>query len=329
MLPRRRLGRTDIEVSRLGLGGLFVSKFGGDRAGSIQAIQRALDLGINYIDTAPTYGDSEEVLGEALAGTGRQLVLSTKIGGRPEPFLARDRSCLLAGIKGSLQRLRRDRVDILMIHEPDRPGQYDWWDDLVTPRGPVLDLLQELKRDGMVRAIGIGGTTAYQLARLVDTGLFDVVLTAFQFSLLWREAEVALIPAARNTGTGLIIGSPLQQGALARRWDDPVRAGAPWLSPPRRAQFLELYQLLDDIGMPLPELALRFALSHSTVDCVLTGARSPREVELNVAAALAGPLSDELLERLQRIADMVPFRPDSEPFFLPFGREWSGLGAAM
>jgi len=327
-MKRRRLGKTGLEVSELGLGGFFISKAGGGYSQAKAAIDRALDLGINYIDTAPTYLDSEAVLGKALKDVERPLILSTKLGGRLRPFRPQDPDCLTRSVERSLRLLKRDAVDILMIHEPDRPGEYDWWTNWDDFTGPVLDVLAGLKKAGVIRHTGLGGTTAYALARIVRTGNFDVVLTAFNYSLLWREAEHEVLPAAKNLGMGIIIGSPLQQGALAWRYDDEVAHGAPWLSAPRRAQFRELYRLLDEIDMPLAELALRFCLSNPDVSCVLSGARSREEVELNVASAERGPLPKKLLKRLDNIAAMVPFRPFEEPFGLPFMRDYRGAGQA-
>jgi aryl-alcohol dehydrogenase-like predicted oxidoreductase len=256
------------------------------------------------------------------------VILSTKLGGRPRPFDPKDREGLLRSVEESLRLLGRDVIDILMIHEPDRPGQYDWWTDRERFTGPVTDVLDELRERGTVRFTGRGGTTAHELARIAGTGRFDVLLTAFNYSLLWREAEHEVLPTAKELGLGLIAGSPLQQGALARRYDEEVRCGAPWLSLPRRRQFQALYGLLDETGIELPELALRFVLSNPAVQCALTGARSEREVEANVAAAERGRLPEDVLARLDEIASMVPFRPMEEPFVLPFGREREGPWAA-
>ena len=329
-MKTRTLGRTGLQVSEIGLGGLFVSRVGATAEEGIRAVRKALELGITYVDTAPGYADSEEVLGRALKGVKTPLVLSTKLGGRPQPFLPRDRDCLMRSVEESLRLLGREVIDILMVHEPDRPGQYDWWTDWDEPSGPVLDLLEDLKRRRLIRFTGLGGTTAYELPRLMRTGRFDVVLTAFNYSLLWREAEREVLPAAVERDMGIIIGSPLQQGALARRYDDEIRGGAKWLSSPRRAQYLALYRLLDELSMSLPELALRFVLSNPQVSTVLTGARSAAEVEVNVAAVAKGPLPRELLARLDAIAAMVPFRPFEEPFGLPFGRgeSYRGPGTA-
>lgn len=325
-MHKATLGRTDLQVSRLGLGGLFVSSVGASFEDGKAAIKRALELGINYVDTAPTYADSEECLGKVFPEIETPFVLSTKLGGRPSPFEPQNKAHLIASFEESLRLLKREHVDILFIHEPDRPGQYDWWTDWHSAQGTVIEAIDELKRAGLVKYSGLAGTTAWPMAQLIEAGDFDVVLTAFNFSLLWREAEHSVLPAARAKGMGVVVGSPLQQGALARRWEE-VEAGAHWLFPPRRAQFRALYALLEELDIPLAELALRFALSHPDVSCVLTGSRSVEEVEQNVASAERGALPIEVLARLDEIARLVPHRLADEPYLLPFGREYSGPGS--
>jgi aryl-alcohol dehydrogenase-like predicted oxidoreductase len=327
MLEQRILGRTGLAVSALSLGGLFVSKAGGPFESAREAVHRAVARGINYIDTAPMYLDSEEVLGRILKEIKAPVLLSTKLGARPQPFDPRDAQALLASFEESCRLLGRQVIDILMIHEPDRPRQFAWWDDMLAARGPVMDVLDRLKGEGRVRFLGLGGTTAYDMARLCATGRFDVLLTAFNSSLLWREAWHELLPAAAAAGMGVVSGSPLQQGALARVWRDEVET-APWLSKPRREQFRALYALVDEVGIALPELAIRFLLSEPRITTILMGARSAAEVDANADAIARGPLPDALLARLEEIAAMVPFRPHDEPFALPFGRPYAGTPAA-
>ena len=319
-MKKRILGRTGLQVAELSLGGLFVSSFGGrgfDEAS--KAIHRALDLGVNYIDTAPGYADSETVLGKALHGVKKPYILSTKLGGRPQPFNPKDKDGLRKSVDESLRLLGRDQIDILMIHEPDRPGQYDWWDDYEKFIGPVSEVLADLKRQGIIKFTGLGGTTVYEMTRIIETGQFDVVLTAFNYSLLWQEARRFVVPAARKQKMGVIVGSPLHQGALAHRYDDDISSGALWMSTLRREQFKKLYAFLDETGISLPEMGIRFVLSNPDVSAVLMGARSVDEVEQNVAAAEKGPLPAGILARLQEIADMLPFRPYGEPAWVPMG----------
>ena len=328
-MKQKTLGKTGLQISELALGGLFVSSHGGSYDQAQPAIARALELGVNAIDTAPGYGDSEEVLGRALEslGANNSVILSTKLGGRPHPFEPQNKDALLRSVEESLRLLKRDAIDILMIHEPDRPGQYDWWSDPAEVHGPVLEVLDELKKSGVIKATGLGGTTVYEMARLVRTGKFDVVLTAFNYSLLWREAET-VIAAARDLEMGIVIGSPLQQGALARRYDAEIKDGAPWISPQRRAQYQALYKYLDEIDLPIAEVAIRFVISNPAVSCVLMGARSAEEVESNVASVDKGALPAEVIRRLDKIASLVPFRPYEEPMNLPFGRDYWGPAGA-
>ena len=309
------LGKTGLPVSKIGFGGLFVASFAAQYDAAKAAVARGLELGINYFDTAPGYGNSEEVLGKALEGVKQPIMLSTKLGGRPTPFLPKDKACLRASVEESLKLLGRDCIDILMIHEPDRPGQYDWWTDMVKVEGPVLELLAELKAEGKIRYTGLGGTTTTEMAHLCRSGKFDVVLTAYNYSLLYREAALEVIPAAKAAGMGIIVGSPLQQGALSRRYDEQLKSPAAyWVSKMRREQFQKLYAFCDEIGMALPELGIRFVLSHPDIHCVLMGAKSAAEVEQNAAAASAGPLPTDILKRLEAIAALVPYRPFGEPF---------------
>jgi aryl-alcohol dehydrogenase-like predicted oxidoreductase len=324
----RTLGKTGIEVGELGMGGLFVASHSAELEEGVRAVRRALELGVNYVDTAPSYGNSEEVLGQALEGVEQPYVLSTKLGGRPQPFDPQDKGLLRQSVETSLQLLKRDHIDILMVHEPDRPGLYDWYSDWHRFHGPVCELLAELKQEGIIRFTGIGGTTAYTMPHLIDTGEYDVVLTAFNYSLLWQEALISVLPAAKEQGIGIIIGSPLQQGALAHVYEEEVERGARWLSLPRRQQYKKLYALVRELGVELPELALRFVLSNPDISTVLMGARSVQEVEQNVAAAQKGALEEQVLEQIQEIADMVPFRPFEEPFGLPFTRDYKGPGGA-
>ncbi len=329
-METRPLGRTGIDVSVLGLGGLFVSNIGADGGEGERTIKRAVELGITYIDTARTYADSEEVIGRALADIAPEdrPHIATKVGGWPTPFDPKSKDQLRESFAKSLENLGVDRVDGLIVHEPDRPGLTDWWDDDETADGPVNEVLAELKDEGLITFSGLGGTTAYELAKRAATGRFDVVLTTFNYSLLWREAEHSVFPAAAEHDMGVVVGAPLQQGALATRYDAEL-AAATWISPPRKRQYEELYRFLDELGLPIHEVSLRWVISNPAVSTVVVGARSVAEIEANVEAVEKGPLTADVVAELDRIAALVPFRPFEEPggpFGLPFRREYKGPG---
>ncbi len=313
------------------MGGLFTSSFGNGIEETCRILERAIERGINYIDTAPGYADSERVVGDALRHLGRRtrdVIVSTKLGSRPQPFNARDGRLLQRSVEESLKLLGREAIDILMIHEPDRPQQYDWWSDPQACDGPVIEVLEQLKRAGTIRCTGLGGTTATEMAHFVRSGRFDVVLTAFNYNALFREAVHEVLPAALALGMGTIVASVFGQGALGRRFDDLVRSKPAWLSKPRQQQMLALYSFLDELGMSLPEISLRFVLSSPDISCALIGAKTASQVETSVEFADRGPLSAEVLRRLDEIAAMVPFRPFEEPMILPFNKPYYGPGPA-
>ncbi|MSQ94776.1 MAG: aldo/keto reductase [Gemmataceae bacterium] len=326
----RILGKTGIEVSELGFGSLFTSSLGPGFEESRAAVHKALELGINYFDTAPAYANSEEILGKIVADVKTPFILTTKLGGRPKPFDPQNRAQLLESVKESLRLLHREVIDILFVHEPDRPLQYDWWSDPEAVYGPVIDVLDQLKKEGVIRFTGLGGTTTTEMAHRMRSDRFDVVLTAFNYSALFREATVEIFPEAKARSMGVVLGSVLQQGGLGRRYDDVVRAKPAWLSRARQQQFLAFYQLLDDAGLSIVELCLRFAISCPDGHTVLIGPKTAKQVEESVDAVEKGPLSGDLLTRLDEIAAMVPFRPFEEPMILPLNRprDYYGPGNA-
>lgn len=335
MLPQVKLGRTNLAVSALGLGGLFTSSLGPGFEESRAAVEQAIELGINYIDTAPGYANSEEVLGRILKDVRAPLVVSTKLGGRPQPFDAQNSRQLRESAEQSLRLLNRDVIDVLFIHEPDRPQQFRWWTDANAVEGPVVEVLEDLKRRGLIRFTGLGGTTSTEMAHLAASGKFDVVLTAFNYSTLFREAEREVLPAIRKQKLGCVLGSVLQQGALGRRYDDVVNESKKpiWLAESRREQFRQLYRLLDETGLSIVELGLRFAISRLEVTgapSILIGAKTAKQVEESVQAISKGPLPADVLGRLDQLAAMVPSRPFEEPMILPFNRpnDYWGPGLA-
>ena len=118
-MKKTKLGRTGIEISKLGLGGLFAAGKNDNLETGKDILRCAYEAGINYVDTAPSYGKSEMVLGKLFSEVGQPEILSTKIGGKPEPFEPQNKDCLMKSVENSLKLLGRDSIDMLMIHEPD------------------------------------------------------------------------------------------------------------------------------------------------------------------------------------------------------------------
>lgn len=328
-MNQRPLGNTGLQVSELALGSLYTSSLAGGVAETRKIISAARTSGITYVDTAPAYGDSEETLGQAWDGQQNDFVLSSKLGGRPQPFDPRDAKALRESVETSLRLLKRDVIDVLMIHEPDRPLQYPWWTSIRPYAGPVLDVIDALKTEGKIKHAGLGGTTVSEMTDLIRSDLFDVVLTAFNFNILSREASVELIPEARKRGMGIVIGSVLGQGGLGRRYDEAVKHRPNWMSADRQRQLLKLYELLDSLeGMSLAELGVRWALSQPEPSTILIGPKTVEQLEASVTAAKKGKLDDDILSAIDEIAAILPCRPFEEPMILPLGKDYQGPGMA-
>lgn len=327
-METRRLGRTDLQISALSIGGLYTSSLAGGVAETQNIMRRAIELGVNAIDTAPAYADSEKTVGAAIAGLDAPLIVTTKLGGRPQPFDPQDINGLRHSVEESLRLLDRDHIDILMIHEPDRPQQYPWWTSYEPLEGPALDLIAALKKAGTIRFAGLAGTTVTEMTRLIASDHFDVVLTAFNYNVLFREAAGSVFPAAQQRDMGIVAGSAFGQGFLTRRADAEVRERPIWLAESRQRQLLAWYELLDQSGLPAFEVCLRFVLSNPAVSTVPIGCKTAAHLESSVKAAARGGLPGDILRRLDEIAAMVPHRPWEEPMILPFGKNYVGPGIA-
>ena len=324
----RTLGKTGIKISEISLGGLFTSSLAGGVEETRKILSAAVDAGINSIDTAPAYADSEETLGKAFAGIDAPLILTTKLGGRPQPFDPQDASGLMKSVETSLQLLRRDVIDILLIHEPDRPQQYPWWTSHDPLDGPVLGVLDQLKKSGKIKHAGLAGTTTSEMSSLIRSDRFEIVLTAFNYNALYRESAQEVIPAAAEREMGIIAGSVYGQGFLGRRFDNELKTRPIWMSELRRKQFLAFYQLLDDSGMQITEMCLRFAIGNEQLSTILIGAKTMEQLQTSLRFASAGPLPADILTRLNEIAAILPGRPFEEPMILPFGKNYTGPAMA-
>jgi aryl-alcohol dehydrogenase-like predicted oxidoreductase len=265
VLPRVRLGRTNLEVTRLGLGGY---PFGGvnrargwdpfspeGRATAIRTIRAALEAGINYIDTAPSYGDgnSESIIGEASQGRRDQLVLASKVGyWDPSP------AAVTASVEASLKRLHTDVIDIVQFHG----GMYTREEVDRILNGGLLDALQAQRDKGRVRFLGFTVEEPWTAKPLIASGQFDLIQV--RYNLIYQSASEHVLEEARAADMGVAVMRPLTSGVLQRL--------ARYLAPHWRED--ELY-----------EIALKFVLSDSRVHVANVGMRWPEEVAKNVAVA--------------------------------------------
>jgi D-threo-aldose 1-dehydrogenase len=294
----RRVGRTDLHVSPLGLG---CATFGGvapvEVADAVALVDHAFASGIRYFDTAPQYGygKSEHILGQGLRERSG-VCLSTKVGRRlaplrtprpagdfwyrPLPFApVYDYSAagILRSHEDSLQRLGRAEVDILFLHDPDVYVRETGQDRaaLVRTIAEAYGALAELRDSGAVKAIGLGVNEAEAIALSLDIGRFDVFMLAGRYTLLEQATLHSLLPAIERHGASVIIAGPFNSGILAGR-DTWNYRSAP---EPVRRRVGEIAPVCAAYGVPLPAAALQFPLAPPAVASIVPGPRSAAELD--------------------------------------------------
>ncbi len=302
------LGRTGLEVTKLGYGAMELRGPAGGRGRTIDPadahaiLHAVLDAGINFIDTSPDYGDSEELIGAAISGRRDEFFLASKCGcpidqpappeGERPPHVFTPEN-IRAGVEQSLRRMKVDHIDIVQFHvSPSR--------EQLEEHGAV-EALAALRDEGKVRFLGMSGT----LPNIPDHIAMDV-FDAFQipYSALEREHEQVITDAA-SAGSGTII-----RGGVARGQPDKMPAvadlPAPWaetmqqMAQARRDRWeaADLDDLLD--GATRSEFTLRFTLSHPEMHTTIVGTANPDHLAANVAAAAKGALPDDVYEEAKR-----------------------------
>lgn len=317
-IPTRRLGRTGFQVSEIGLGTVWMLRQFNKTPRSVanRILDQAFSSGINFVDTASAYGagEGEELVGKALKRTNQPIIVSTKIGTLRNTFLNfwggqdesyQDEEMLMRLVEHSMHLLGRDYIDVMMIHEPHFP---QWGIDRKTGNSVILSLLECLKEQGKIGAIGLGGVSAELACDLLETGRFDVVLTWKHYDLVTRVAKERLIPTAKRHDVGVILGAPFRQGILSDKKRDllaDVRAGRRQHSHLESETIIRrveaIYDLSDEIGMELPEMGIRFLLSDPEIASVIPGPSTVEELESNLITAAKGPLPSHVLEKIKRI----------------------------
>jgi aryl-alcohol dehydrogenase-like predicted oxidoreductase len=311
----RTLGTTGTKVSPLCLGAMMFGGWGNpDHDDSIRIIHRALDAGINFIDTADVYsrGESEEIVGKALAGGKREhVVLATKVHGTmgddPNEF-GNSRRWIVREVDNSLRRLKTDWIDLYQIHRPEADTDID----------ETLGALSDLVHAGKVRYIG---SSTFPASQIVEAqwvaqrrGRERFVCEQPPYSLLVREVENDVLPTAQRYGMGVIPWSPLAGGWLSGRYrkgeDAPSSTRADRipdrydLSRPENQRKLEaadaLAKLAEEAGMTLIEMALAFVIRHPAVTAAIIGPRTMDHLESQLTAA-GKELSDDVLDKIDEI----------------------------
>jgi aryl-alcohol dehydrogenase-like predicted oxidoreductase len=296
----RRLGSSDLEVSVVGLG---CNNFGGriDEAASRAVIDAALDAGVTFFDTADVYGNrggSEEIIGRALEHRRDQVVLATKFGhdlGDGETARGA-RPYIRRALEASLRRLRTDRIDLYQYHRPDG----------VTPLEETLGALDELVREGKVRAVGSSNFTAAMVEEAAESasarGLSPFVSEQSEYSWLRRGAEQELLPACERLGVGFIPYFPLASGLLTGKYAKgrPAPEGTRLHGRELQEQDLDAVERLRAFGRAhgasLLQVAIGGLAAVPGVASVIAGATKPEQVRANAEAGEWEPTADDLAE---------------------------------
>ncbi|HEY4812615.1 MAG TPA: aldo/keto reductase [Solirubrobacteraceae bacterium] len=313
----RKLGSTGVSVSPLCLGAMMFGAWGNtDHDDSIAIIHAALDAGINFIDTADVYsrGESEEIVGKALAGGRRDsVVLATKAHGKmhdddPNQF-GNSRRWLVKEVENSLKRLKTDWIDLYQIHRPEPDTDID----------QTLGALSDLVAAGKVRAIGSSTFPAWQIVQAQwaaeKRGRERFTCEQPPYSMLIRSVEKDVLPVCEQYGMGVIPWSPLAGGWLSGRYnkggDSPADSRRAQMLPsrydmsiPGNQAKLEAAQALGELaqeaGMTLIEMALAFVTSHPAVSAAIIGPRTMEQLESQIPA-LETKLSTDVLDRIDEI----------------------------
>ena len=298
LTDKAEIGRTGIMVGRLGLGGAPLAGLytGVSDEQASATIERHLNQGMNFFDTAPLYGSgvSETRLGQVLSRRDRNsFVLASKVGrllvpdpDRPQDVWSEDLPPIKAvfdytydgtmrSIEESLERLKLDRVDILHIHDPD-----NHYDEAMNGSYKALD---KLRSEGVIKAIGAGMNQAEMLARFAREGAFDCFLLAGRYTLIDHTGLKELLPICTEKHISIIVGGPYNSGILAMG----AVEGATFNYSPAPPDIMDKVQRIETIcarhQVPLKAAALQFPLAHPAVAAIIPGGRNPAEVDENAA----------------------------------------------
>ncbi|MFN3421216.1 MAG: aldo/keto reductase [Armatimonadota bacterium] len=304
----RRLGRTGVWVSEIAFGCAHLGSEPADESEAIKLVHRAIDLGINLIDTANIYvgGRSEEIVGKALKGIRHQVVLATKVRGRMgegrnDEGLSRYH--IFRQVEASLRRLQTDYIDLYQVH---------WW-DANTPLDETLRALEDLVRQGKVLYIGCSNFNAWQLCKSLwlsdKNGWMRFETNQVRYSLLDRNIEHELVPLCESEGVGILAYSPMGGGFLAK---DPMPESPTslWARSHRDRQsevvtereqriWKTVKELAQKYGRPMSHIALAWVLRLPVVSSAIIGASNIAQLEEN-ANASGFKLSDDDIELLNR-----------------------------
>jgi aryl-alcohol dehydrogenase-like predicted oxidoreductase len=290
-LRYQRFGRTQLRVSAVSLGGAYLGGAAPEHAeeNAHAIVRRALDMGCNYIDTAPLYGDSERLLGLALARENRPPHVATKVGFRPEGF-DYGRDVVLGSLERSLHRLGLEKLTVAQIHEVNKAG----WERIMEPGG-TLEGMREAQKRGLCEFVGITGRAIPLLARLASTGEFDTILCYHDYHPCVPLAAEEVLPAAAEHDMGVVMATVLAGGIYVEEEGQQESVEKRFDTERERKQAWETIEALRGKDSTLPQSAFRWVLADDRVSTVSSGAATVAQWEEVALAADMVPLSHHAL----------------------------------
>lgn len=288
---------TTMSLGGAGLGGVFGPV--ADAEG-IAAVEKGLELGMNWLDTSPKYGQAEQRMGVALRGVPRDsYYISSKVGTHPKFGKNYTADVAYWTVENSLKVLGVDYLDIGLIHEPE-PEHLDQ----ALAEGGALSALVDLKRQGVIRQIGIGVQSHQLIHRMMETGELDVALTVNDYTLLRQTVIEGVCEEAERRNIGVVNGAALAMGILSGR--DPLTIGTPKWTPPKQEidSAVRIHEWCRERGISVLGLALQFSLRQERLHCTLIGASTADEVQ-GCWDAVTEEIPDSVWEELPALLDEV------------------------
>jgi len=293
MMKKNRLGTSDLIVGEIGLGCMSL---GTDESKVIPLLHEALDLGINFLDTADIYdnGHNEELIGKAIKGRRSDVIIASKVGntrveGQDGLVWNPSKAHIMEAVKDSLRRLQTDYIDLYQLHGGTLDDNID----------ETIEAFAQLKREGLIREYGISSIRPNVIREYVDRS--HIVSVMSQYSILDRRPEEEVLPLLTQKGISAVVRGAVASGALADGREDKAQKGYLDITGEDVVSLRQQLEPLTQADRSLSQVAIQYVLAHPAVAVLAAGASSSQQLRENVAATSSPALTDEELQMIRSI----------------------------